>query len=132
MSYNVTIDYFKFTGTDMQYSDEYELCPMGGQYIYRYKSNDANDLSLVHDGCHTDKSYSLNLILDSLFIIHIAFPGYSSLGIVSNILLINCRVFFNPCFSQITRIMMAPDVCVAIIETPIILFVSFAAKCMPV
>ena len=119
MSCNVSIDYFKFSGRDIQYSDMYELCPMGGQYIYRSQSKNVNDLSLVHDGCHTDKSYSINLIIDSLFIIHIAFPGYSSLKILSNIQITNCRVYLNPCFSQITRIMMAPDMCVSILETPL-------------
>ena len=101
-----------------QLLDEYELCPMGGQYIYRYNGKDMNDITLVHDGCHADKSYSLNLILDYFYMLHIAFPGYSSLRCLSKVEVINCVVFLNPCFSEISKITMAPERCAAVLETP--------------
>ena len=118
MAYNVTIDYFAFTGDDMQYSDVNEHCPMGGQYIYRSTGDEEDVFLLVHDGCHTDKSYRMNFILDYFYVIFIAFPRYSSLTALINIRSVSCQVFLNPCSAHITRIMMAPEMCAAILETP--------------
>ena len=118
MSYNVTINYFEFTGDDMQYSDVNEHCPMGGQYIYRSTGDEEDGITLVHDGCHTDKSYSMNFILDYFYVIFIAFPRYSSLSALLNIKSVSCQVFLNPCSAHITKIMMAPETCAAILETP--------------
>ena len=67
----------------MQYSDVNEHCPMGGQYIYRSTGDEEDGITLVHDGCHTDKSYSMNFLLDYFHVIVIAFPRYSSLTALS-------------------------------------------------
>ena len=118
-AYNLTINYFTFSGDDVKYADQHELCPLGGMYIYRYKGVNTSDITLVHDGCHIGEKYKLNLVIDYFYIIHVAYPGYSSLEFSVTITTVHCQVLLNPCLVDVSQISMAPQMCVSILETPI-------------